>query len=154
MAGDEERILVSVRLRPVNAREAERGDGDEWECAGPTTLKFLGNIPERAMFPATYTYGTYVYRAPPPVFFFFLLLLAAHLGTMQMPLRRASINLLLLARLCVFNFVDDQTGCSARSATRGRCTRKGPRRSPSPCSPESTVRPNPPNHIYSYMQKK
>ncbi|XP_024310635.1 LOW QUALITY PROTEIN: kinesin-like protein KIN-7J [Brachypodium distachyon] len=56
MAGDEERILVSVRLRPVNAREAERGDGDEWECAGPTTLKFLGNIPERAMFPATYTY--------------------------------------------------------------------------------------------------
>jgi hypothetical protein len=56
MAG-EERILVSVRLRPVNAREAERGDGSDWECAGPTTLMFRGNIPERAMFPATYTYG-------------------------------------------------------------------------------------------------
>ncbi|KAI4989186.1 hypothetical protein ZWY2020_036503 [Hordeum vulgare] len=60
MAGGEEqqqeRILVSVRLRPVNAREAERGDGTEWECAGPATLKFLGTIPERAMFPATYTY--------------------------------------------------------------------------------------------------
>ncbi|RCV14580.1 hypothetical protein SETIT_2G437300v2 [Setaria italica] len=52
----EERILVSVRLRPVNAREAERGDGSDWECAGPTTLMFRGNIPERAMFPATYTY--------------------------------------------------------------------------------------------------
>lgn len=56
MAG-EERILVSVRLRPVNAREAERGDGSDWECAGPTTLMFRGNIPERAMFPASYTYG-------------------------------------------------------------------------------------------------
>ncbi|XP_062194675.1 kinesin-like protein KIN-7J [Phragmites australis] len=55
MAG-EERIVVSVRLRPVNAREAERGDGSEWECAGPTTLMFRGNIPERAMFPAAYTY--------------------------------------------------------------------------------------------------
>jgi hypothetical protein len=53
----EERILVSVRLRPVNAREAERGDGSDWECAGPTTLMFHGNIPERAMFPASYTYG-------------------------------------------------------------------------------------------------
>ncbi|ONM56693.1 kinesin-like protein KIN-7J isoform X1 [Zea mays] len=52
----EERILVSVRLRPVNAREAERGDGSDWECAGPTTLMFHGNIPERAMFPASYTY--------------------------------------------------------------------------------------------------
>jgi hypothetical protein len=59
MAGGEERIVVSVRLRPVNAREAERGDGAEWECSGPTTLKFLGTIPERAMFPATYTYGTH-----------------------------------------------------------------------------------------------
>ncbi|KAL6601703.1 hypothetical protein ACP70R_044923 [Stipagrostis hirtigluma subsp. patula] len=55
MAG-EERIVVSVRLRPVNAREAERGDGSDWECVGPTTLMFRGNIPERAMFPGSYTY--------------------------------------------------------------------------------------------------
>ncbi|KAJ1290530.1 hypothetical protein BS78_02G251200 [Paspalum vaginatum] len=53
---EEERILVSVRLRPVNAREAERGDGADWECAGPTTLMFRGSIPERAMFPASYSY--------------------------------------------------------------------------------------------------
>jgi centromeric protein E len=59
MAGGEERIVVSVRLRPVNAREAERGDGTDWDCSGPTTLRFLGTIPERAMFPATYTYGTH-----------------------------------------------------------------------------------------------
>uniref|UniRef100_A0ACD5XUJ4 Uncharacterized protein n=1 Tax=Avena sativa TaxID=4498 RepID=A0ACD5XUJ4_AVESA len=56
MASGEERIVVSVRLRPVNAREAERGDGTDWECSGPATLKFLGTIPERAMFPATYAY--------------------------------------------------------------------------------------------------
>jgi centromeric protein E len=56
MAG-KERIVVSVRLRPVNVREAERGDGSDWECTGPTTLMFRGNIPERAMFPAAYTYG-------------------------------------------------------------------------------------------------
>uniref|UniRef100_A0A0D9XFW7 Kinesin motor domain-containing protein n=1 Tax=Leersia perrieri TaxID=77586 RepID=A0A0D9XFW7_9ORYZ len=55
MAG-EERIVVSVRLRPVNAREAERGDGSEWECAGDTTLMFRGTLPERAMFPTSYTY--------------------------------------------------------------------------------------------------
>ncbi|GJM99334.1 hypothetical protein PR202_ga16424 [Eleusine coracana subsp. coracana] len=55
MAG-EERIVVSVRLRPVNAREAERGDGTDWECTGPTTLMFRGTIPERAMFPAAYAY--------------------------------------------------------------------------------------------------
>ncbi|BAF25648.2 kinesin-like protein KIN-7J [Oryza sativa Japonica Group] len=58
MAGEErpERIVVSVRLRPVNAREAERGDGSDWECAGPTTLTFRGAVPERAMFPASYSY--------------------------------------------------------------------------------------------------
>ncbi|KAF0924366.1 hypothetical protein E2562_010043 [Oryza meyeriana var. granulata] len=58
MAGEErpERIVVSVRLRPVNAREAERGDGSDWECAGPTTLMFRGTVPERAMFPAAYSY--------------------------------------------------------------------------------------------------
>ncbi|TVU10146.1 hypothetical protein EJB05_43657 [Eragrostis curvula] len=55
MAG-QERIVVSVRLRPVNAREAERGDGSDWECTGPTTLAFRGTVPERAMFPAAYTY--------------------------------------------------------------------------------------------------
>ncbi|KAL5200992.1 hypothetical protein ABZP36_035346 [Zizania latifolia] len=59
MAGEEERperIVVSVRMRPVNAREAERGDGSDWECTGPTTLMFRGAIPERAMFPASYSY--------------------------------------------------------------------------------------------------
>jgi hypothetical protein len=40
----EEWILVSVRLRLVNAREAERSDGSDWECAGPTGLMFRGGL--------------------------------------------------------------------------------------------------------------
>lgn len=116
MAG-EERILVSVRLRPVNAREAERGDGSDWECAGPTTLMFRGNIPERAMFPATYTYGEPT--IPPRC-----------LHVLGEVARSNSLSILRAF----------QTGCSTRSATPGRCTRKGPSRWPCRCSAASTVR--------------
>ena len=51
----EERILVSVRLRPLNSREA--GDSSDWECISPTTIMFRSTVPERAMFPTAYTYG-------------------------------------------------------------------------------------------------
>ncbi|OEL25791.1 Kinesin-like protein KIN-7H [Dichanthelium oligosanthes] len=50
----EERILVSVRLRPLNGREA--GDTSDWECISPTTIMFRSTVPERAMFPTAYTY--------------------------------------------------------------------------------------------------
>ncbi|KAG2580501.1 kinesin-like protein KIN-7H isoform X2 [Panicum virgatum] len=50
----EERILVSVRLRPLNGREA--GDSSDWECISPTTIMFRSTVPERAMFPTAYTY--------------------------------------------------------------------------------------------------
>lgn len=114
MAGEErpERIVVSVRLRPVNAREAERGDGSDWECAGPTTLTFRGAVPERAMFPASYSYGSYA---------------AAAAECNCKPLSRSPSRR------------GFQTGCSAMSAARGRCTTKAPGRSPCQCSVESTV---------------
>lgn len=51
----EERIMVSVRLRPLNGREA--GDSSDWECISPTTIMFRSTVPERAMFPTAYTYG-------------------------------------------------------------------------------------------------
>lgn len=51
----EERILVSVRVRPLNSREA--GDSSDWECISPTTIMFRSTVPERAMFPTAYTYG-------------------------------------------------------------------------------------------------
>ncbi|KAF0898312.1 hypothetical protein E2562_007164 [Oryza meyeriana var. granulata] len=50
----EERIMVSVRLRPLNGREA--GDSCDWECISPTTVMFRSTVPERAMFPTAYTY--------------------------------------------------------------------------------------------------
>ncbi|CAL5004856.1 unnamed protein product [Urochloa decumbens] len=50
----EERIMVSVRLRPLNGREA--GDISDWECISPTTIMFRSTVPERAMFPTAYTY--------------------------------------------------------------------------------------------------
>jgi centromeric protein E len=51
----EERILVSVRVRPLNSREA--GDSSDCECISPTTIVFRSTVPERAMYPTTYTYG-------------------------------------------------------------------------------------------------
>lgn len=44
----EERIMVSVRLRPLNGREA--GDCSDWECVSPTTVMF------RSTVPTAYTY--------------------------------------------------------------------------------------------------
>jgi centromeric protein E len=51
----EERIMVSVRVRPLNGRES--GDSSDWECISPTTVMFRSTVPDRAMFPTAYTYG-------------------------------------------------------------------------------------------------
>ncbi|KAM0860805.1 hypothetical protein ACQ4PT_046309 [Festuca glaucescens] len=50
----EERIMVSVRVRPLNGRES--GDSSDWECISPTTVMFRSTVPDRAMFPTAYTY--------------------------------------------------------------------------------------------------
>ncbi|VAI86853.1 unnamed protein product [Triticum turgidum subsp. durum] len=50
----EERIMVSVRVRPLNGRES--GDSSDWECISPTTVMFRSIVPDRAMFPTAYTY--------------------------------------------------------------------------------------------------
>nr|XP_020151599.2 LOW QUALITY PROTEIN: kinesin-like protein KIN-7H [Aegilops tauschii subsp. strangulata] len=50
----EERIMVSVRMRPLNGRES--GDSSDWECISPTTVMFRSTVPDRAMFPTAYTY--------------------------------------------------------------------------------------------------
>ncbi|XP_051202775.1 kinesin-like protein KIN-7H isoform X2 [Lolium perenne] len=53
-AKEEERIMVSVRVRPLNGRES--GDTSDWECISPTTVMFRSTVPDRAMFPTAYTY--------------------------------------------------------------------------------------------------
>ncbi|CAL9774068.1 unnamed protein product [Musa acuminata subsp. burmannicoides] len=52
----EERILVSVRVRPLNAKEIEKNDPSDWECVNDTTIMFKNSLPERSAFPTAYTF--------------------------------------------------------------------------------------------------
>uniref|UniRef100_A0A1D1Z8Q8 Kinesin-like protein n=1 Tax=Anthurium amnicola TaxID=1678845 RepID=A0A1D1Z8Q8_9ARAE len=54
--GGAERIRVSVRLRPLNAKELARNDPLDWECINDTTVIFRNSLPERSMFPTAYTF--------------------------------------------------------------------------------------------------
>ncbi|XP_059459574.1 kinesin-like protein KIN-7I isoform X2 [Corylus avellana] len=54
--GQEERIFVSVRVRPLNEKEILRNDASDWECINGNSIKFKHNLPDRAMFPSSYTY--------------------------------------------------------------------------------------------------
>lgn len=53
----EERILVSVRVRPLNAKEIGRNDPSDWECRNNTTIVFKNAHSERTMYPTAYTFG-------------------------------------------------------------------------------------------------
>lgn len=58
--GKEEKILVSVRLRPLNSKEIERNDLSDWECINNNTIVFKNSLPERAMYPSAYTFGEFL----------------------------------------------------------------------------------------------
>ncbi|XP_055804074.1 kinesin-like protein KIN-7F [Solanum dulcamara] len=58
-AGREERILVSVRLRPLNDKEILRNDVSDWECINDTTIIYKNvnlSVSERSMYPSAYTF--------------------------------------------------------------------------------------------------
>ncbi|RWW75082.1 hypothetical protein BHE74_00016911 [Ensete ventricosum] len=55
-AAKEERILVSVRVRPLNAKEIEKDDPSDWECVSDTTIIFKNSLPERSAFPTAYRF--------------------------------------------------------------------------------------------------
>lgn len=55
-AAHEERILVSVRLRPLNEKEIGRNDVSDWECVSDNTVVFRSNLPEKSMFPTAYSF--------------------------------------------------------------------------------------------------
>lgn len=57
--GNEERILVSVRVRPLNDKEIAKYDLSEWECINDTTIMYRSNLSasERSLYPTTYTFG-------------------------------------------------------------------------------------------------
>ncbi|CAL9766045.1 unnamed protein product [Musa acuminata subsp. burmannicoides] len=52
----EERILVSVRVRPLNAKEIGRNDPSDWECRNNSTIVFKNAHSERTMYPTAYTF--------------------------------------------------------------------------------------------------
>lgn len=52
-----ERILVSVRVRPLNEKEIAANDTSDWECVNENTIMFKHAVPDRAMYPTSYTYG-------------------------------------------------------------------------------------------------
>ena len=58
-SGRGERVVVSVRLRPLNEKEISRNDALDWECINDTTIIFKNHlpIPERSMYPSAYTFG-------------------------------------------------------------------------------------------------
>ncbi|CAI7795693.1 unnamed protein product [Closterium sp. NIES-53] len=51
-----EKIFVSVRVRPLNRKEAASGDRVVWRIQEPNTLHFLEPLPERSPYPAAYTF--------------------------------------------------------------------------------------------------
>ncbi|XP_019444816.1 PREDICTED: kinesin-like protein KIN-7C isoform X2 [Lupinus angustifolius] len=56
--GHEERILVSVRLRPLNDKELARKDVSEWECTNDTTIICRNNLSasDRSLYPTAYSF--------------------------------------------------------------------------------------------------
>lgn len=55
--GKLERILVSVRLRPLSDKEIARGDPSEWECINDTTIISRSTFPDRPSAPTAYSFG-------------------------------------------------------------------------------------------------
>lgn len=55
----EERILVSVRLRPLNDKELTKNDVSDWECINDNTIIYRNNLPasERSLYPTAYSFG-------------------------------------------------------------------------------------------------
>lgn len=58
--GGKERILVSVRLRPLNEKEIARNDLCDWECINDTSIIFRNSLRERSGFPIAYTFGEHI----------------------------------------------------------------------------------------------
>lgn len=60
LGGHEEKIVVSVRVRPLNEKEIAKYDVLDWECVSNDTIVYKNNlpIPERSMYPSAYTFGT------------------------------------------------------------------------------------------------
>lgn len=56
---DEEKIFVSVRMRPLSQKEIDRNDISDWECINDKTIMYRNSLSasERSMYPIAYTFG-------------------------------------------------------------------------------------------------
>ena len=54
----EEKIVVTVRLRPLNKREQLAKDQVAWECIDDHTIVHKPQAHERAIQPASFAFGT------------------------------------------------------------------------------------------------
>ncbi|KAL5168628.1 Kinesin-like protein KIN-7G [Glycine soja] len=56
----DERILVSVRLRPLNEKELARNDVSDWECINDTTIIYRSNLSatDRSLYPTAYSFDS------------------------------------------------------------------------------------------------
>ncbi|KVH98445.1 Kinesin, motor domain-containing protein [Cynara cardunculus var. scolymus] len=54
--GHEEKIFVSVRVRPLNEKEIARNESCDWECVNNNTIICKNNPVERSTYPTAYTF--------------------------------------------------------------------------------------------------
>ncbi|KAJ1379751.1 Kinesin motor domain, partial [Sesbania bispinosa] len=54
--GHKEKILVSVRLRPLNEKEIVLNEVVDWECIKETTILYRNTLWEGSTFPSVYTF--------------------------------------------------------------------------------------------------
>ncbi|KAG8368174.1 hypothetical protein BUALT_Bualt15G0017600 [Buddleja alternifolia] len=54
--GMEEKILVLVRLRPLNEKEVARTEVADWECINSTTILYRSSLQERSGLPTAYSF--------------------------------------------------------------------------------------------------
>ncbi|BAT77533.1 hypothetical protein LR48_Vigan04g248900 [Vigna angularis] len=58
MGGHEEKILVLVRLRPLNQKEVDASEVADWECINDTTILYRNTLREGSTFPSACTFDT------------------------------------------------------------------------------------------------
>ena len=56
----EEKIFVTVRVRPLSAKEVARSDASDWVCANDNTIAYKHLLPKGSPFPASYTLGNFL----------------------------------------------------------------------------------------------
>ncbi|XP_073270096.1 kinesin-like protein KIN-7F [Primulina huaijiensis] len=54
--GSDEKILVLVRLRPLNEKEIARNEVADWECINSTTILYRNSLQERSGLPTAYSF--------------------------------------------------------------------------------------------------